>query len=134
MTRYVFLPTPAYGHVNPTLAIAQELVRRGQEVTYYVPELFRETVQATGASVCCYDSDSRINSGGSIVPSMVPAMFSEEARHVLPQVLDSLRTDEPDIIIYEPLAIWPRIAVSVLQRPAIALRATFTINEHFNMF
>ena len=122
---------PAYGHVNPTLAIAQELVRRGQEVIYYVPELFRETVQATGASVRCYDS--QMNIGGSIVPSIALAKFSEEARHVLPQVLDHLRTDAPDIIVYEPFGVWPRIAASVLQRPAIALRPTYAMNEHFNM-
>ena len=40
MTRYIFLNMPAYGHVNPTLAVAQELVQRGQEVIYYLPEQF----------------------------------------------------------------------------------------------
>ncbi len=131
MTRYAFLPVPAYGHVNPTLAVAQELVRRGHEVIYYVSEPFREIVQATRARVRCYDS--KMNISGSIVPSTFPSMFYEEARHVLPQVLDYLRQDAPDIIVYEPFGIWPRIAVSVLQTPAIALRPTFAMNEHFNM-
>ena len=128
MTRYVFLPVPAYGHVNPTLAIVEELVRRGQEVIYYVPELFRETVQATGASVRCYDS--KLN----IVTGVAPSLFAEESRHVLPQILDYLRTDAPDIIIYDHFLTWTRIAVSVLQIPAIVVRPFLAMNEHFNIF
>jgi MGT family glycosyltransferase len=121
---------PAYGHVNPTLAIAQELVKRGQEVIYYVSEPFREAAQATGATVRCYDS--KLNTIESIGPGVF-SKFSEEAHHVLPQALEFLRDDTPDIIIYEPFGVWPRIAVSVLQIPAIALRPTYAMNEHFNM-
>jgi UDP:flavonoid glycosyltransferase YjiC (YdhE family) len=36
MTKYIFLNMPAYGHVNPTLAVAHELVNRGQNVIYYL--------------------------------------------------------------------------------------------------
>lgn len=56
MATYVFLTLPAHGHVNPTFAVAQELVNRGQKVIYYLPETFRETVQATGADFRPYDS------------------------------------------------------------------------------
>ena len=49
MTKYIFLGIPAYGHVNPTLPVVQELVKRGQDVIYYLPEQFKSAVQATGA-------------------------------------------------------------------------------------
>ena len=56
MAKYVFLDIPAYGHVNPTLAVVQELVKRGQEVIYYLPEQFKGTVEATGAVFRSYES------------------------------------------------------------------------------
>src|SRR5579872_1234947 len=56
MAKYVFLDMPAYGHVNPTLAVVQELVKRGQEVIYYLPEKFKEAVQATGAVFRSYET------------------------------------------------------------------------------
>ncbi|WP_202966061.1 hypothetical protein [Streptomonospora alba] len=37
------------GHVNPTLGIVAELVRRGHTVTYYAPRRFADGVAETGA-------------------------------------------------------------------------------------
>jgi UDP:flavonoid glycosyltransferase YjiC (YdhE family) len=50
MTKYVFFNFPAHGHVNPTLAIVEELVARGEEVVYYLPDHFRSLIEATGAT------------------------------------------------------------------------------------
>ena len=46
MAKYVFFNFPAYGHVNPTLAIVEELIARGEEVVYYLPERFRQMIEA----------------------------------------------------------------------------------------
>ena len=54
MTSYVFAVTLAHGHVNPTLAIAQKLVQNGEKVTYYLPEEFRTSIEATGATFRSY--------------------------------------------------------------------------------
>src|SRR5436305_2390528 len=123
MAKYIFLPLPAYGHVNPTLAIAQELMNRGQKVIYYLPEEFQETVQATGAIFRSYESKlmKRI--------AMMPPMMGEESSLVLPQVLDRIRADTPDIIVHEPIGLWTRIVVQILQVPAISLRPTYAMNE-----
>jgi UDP:flavonoid glycosyltransferase YjiC (YdhE family) len=51
VSRFLFLPVPAHGHVNPSLAVAAELGRRGHQVTYVVAEEFREAVARTGADV-----------------------------------------------------------------------------------
>jgi MGT family glycosyltransferase len=127
MAKYIFLTLPAYGHVNPTLAIAQELVNRGQEVIYYLPEEFQETVQATGANSRSYESKLMKN-----IARMSP-MLGEESRLVLPQVLDRIRADTPDVIVHEPVCLWTRIVVQLLRVPAISLRPTYAMNEHFNM-
>jgi UDP:flavonoid glycosyltransferase YjiC (YdhE family) len=80
MTNYIFLPPPGYGHVNPTLALAHEIVQRGQDVIYYLPEPFREAVQVTGALFRPYDS--------KLMKNLHPTVMVEECRHVLRQVLD----------------------------------------------
>ena len=56
MAKYVILVGPAYGHVNPTLAVAQELVRRGEQAVYYLTEAFRASVEVTGAAFQPYQS------------------------------------------------------------------------------
>jgi hypothetical protein len=37
----LFIEMPASGHVNPALPVVQELVRRGEHITYYATEEFR---------------------------------------------------------------------------------------------
>jgi UDP:flavonoid glycosyltransferase YjiC (YdhE family) len=49
MTTYLFLLYPASGPVNPTLALARELINRWQKVIYYLAEVWSETVRTTGA-------------------------------------------------------------------------------------
>jgi MGT family glycosyltransferase len=127
MATYLILTLPAYGHVNPTLAIAQELVRRGQNVVYYLPEEFRESVEATRASFRSYQSQLM-----NRIANMSP-MLGEESRLVLPQVLERIRAEKPDIILHEPVCLWSRIVAQVLEVPAISLRPTYAMNEHFNM-
>lgn len=137
MTKYVFLNMPAYGLVNPTLALAQELVKRGQDVIYYLPELFQDAVQATGAVFRRYDSKlksiSPMPTTSGIGGGALSTLMVEESRHVLPQVLDSIRAEQPDFIVYGAMCLWARIVIQVLNVPAIALRPTYAMNEHFNM-
>ena len=127
MARYIFLTLPAYGHVNPTLALAQELVNRGQDVIYYLPEEFQETVEATGAAFRPYESKLMKHI------AKMSLTLGEESRLVLPQVLDRIRTDRPDVIVHEPVCVWTRIIIQTLSVPAISLRPTYAMNEHFNM-
>ncbi len=54
-----FVEMPAYGHVNPTLSIVKELVRRGEQVTYYADEEFRPQVEQAGATFRMRRSSSR---------------------------------------------------------------------------
>lgn len=45
---------PAAGHVNPSLPLVRELVRRGDQVTYYSGAEFRESIELTGAEFRSY--------------------------------------------------------------------------------
>jgi MGT family glycosyltransferase len=142
MAKYVFLNMPARGHVNPTLAVVQELVRRGQEVSYYLTEEFRDVVQATGAVFQPYESKlkgvptmppSFSSVGGAQTGSVGPMFLLEDMRYVPPQVIDRIRAEQPDVIMYDFMCFWARTVIDELHVPAVATRATYASNEHFNM-
>ncbi len=136
MATFVFLNLPLYGHVNPTLAVAQELVQRGQQVFYYLTEEFRASVQATGATFRPYES--KINNSAPAIGynfsiSVLGSMLEEEVNYVLPQVIDRVRTDRPDVIVYDFLCAWGREVVEELRIPAVSTRGTYASNNHFNL-
>jgi len=134
MAKYVFLEIPAYGHVNPTFAIVQELVKRGQEVIYYLPEQFKDTVEAAGAVFRSYESKlkgiSPMATTSDLVGGGLPVIIVDESRHVLPQVLDRIRAEQPDYIVYGDMCVWARIVAQVLNVPTITMRPTYVMNEH----
>ena len=98
MVKYVFLPTPAYGHVNPTLAVAHELISLGEQVMYYLTEEFQAAVDATGATFQAYQSaiskeqpSYRLSENLIAILRAMPLTIVRESQHVIPQVLERLR-------------------------------------------
>lgn len=79
MSDVLFLAAPSHGHVNPTLGLAAELVRRGERVTYFASEPFRERVEATGAAFKAYASDLDLFKGPP-APGQRSAMLDVFAR------------------------------------------------------
>lgn len=141
MEKYVFLNVPTYGHVNPTLPVVQELVERGAHVVYYLTEEFRAAVEATGAIFRPYQSimgqmqpPTRGKGRARMGPGALPLLLAAEGRQVLPQVLETLRAEQPDVIVYDMMCLWGRIAVQVLQVPAILLHPSYATNERFSLF
>ncbi len=133
MAKYIFLNIPAHGHVNPTLAVVQELVARGDEVLYYVPEEFRQTIEATGATFRPYESmlsnpQMPADQGQNFANSM-PFRLANESAAVLPQVLESIREEQPDCVLYNMMCLWGRIAAQSLHIPAVLLRPTYALGD-----
>ncbi|MBA2682598.1 MAG: glycosyl transferase [Ktedonobacteraceae bacterium] len=141
MATYVFLNIPAHGHVNPTLAVAHELVQRGEKVIYYLTEEFRAAVEATGATFRSYQSQAgqmqpptNFNfAQGTRPPNAMPFMVVDEGARVLPQVLESIRADRPDYILYDMMCLWAKIAARSLHVPAILFRPSYAANEQNNI-
>lgn len=138
MAKYVFLCLPGQGHVNPTLAVAKELVARGEEVVYYLPERFRETIETTGASFHGYQTDAENPPAPDKSRPLLTAflfMILEESRRVIPQVLERIRADHPDYIVYDNMCLWARIVINKLHIPALLFHTSHATNEHnINLF
>ncbi len=142
MAKYMFANMPAYGHVNPTLPVAQELVARGEEVIYYLTEEFRGAVEATGATFRPYTSSMeqmRVPSSFSAADMMrnssnlMPLRMVDEATSVLSQIIDDVRAEKPAFIVYDAMCLFGKILARSLHVPAILLRPSYAANEHFSM-
>lgn len=117
MAKFAFINMPAYGHVYHTLPVVQELVKRGQEVIYYLTDEFKELIEATGATFSAY-------------PDVPQSETSEPLQNVL-QILESLASEPPDMLIYDYMCPWASLMARKLEIPAVSMRGPFFLNEHF---
>ncbi|NRV01163.1 UDP:flavonoid glycosyltransferase YjiC (YdhE family) [Clostridium beijerinckii] len=51
MSKLLFLSIPAHGHINSTLGLVNELVKQGEEITYFCSEDFKEKIEKNRCQV-----------------------------------------------------------------------------------
>ena len=56
MSHYFFLSVPDYGHIFPSVAVAEELARRGHRVTYLTGDKLTDLVSGPGLTAVGYES------------------------------------------------------------------------------
>ncbi|MDI1449906.1 macrolide family glycosyltransferase [Polyangium sp. 6x1] len=133
MSKIVFVGMPAHGHVNPTLPVVQELVRRGEQVIYYVAEEFRPQIERIGATFQAYpggtlaskDIAEAIQSGDL---TRVVRVILQATESLLPFLLDELPQKQPDVVAFDSNALWGRMAATKLNLPMVSLMTTFIPN------
>ncbi|GCE28847.1 glycosyl transferase [Dictyobacter alpinus] len=134
MTRYAIINVPAYGHVNPTLALAQELVARGAQVDYYVTEEFRASIESTGATFHPYHmpefgppAEMPAPQGGP--PQMMLIQMLHANTLALPEIIEQLQAERPDCLIYDFMSLSGLLAARILDVPAVKLRPSYVPNS-----
>jgi len=146
----VFFNTPSHGHVNPTLAVTAELVKRGEQVIYYTTEEWRSQIEAAGAEFRPYPYSHAMEvftghrSGDSNFARTVLRLLQisgdsnfartslrllQISEELLPSVLQSLRQERPDYVIFDSMAGWGKQAARRLALPAIASITTFVFSR-----
>jgi MGT family glycosyltransferase len=138
-----FLTYPAHGHLNPTLPVAAELVRRGHRVSYVVAGQYADAVRATGATVLPYESHVPKSWDTVAIPEKITGDVVAEAG--LAQALEGfapLRTalgafdaDRPDVFVYDAFGYATgRLLARKWAIPAILSCSTFVANERFSPY
>ncbi len=145
-TKYIFIfmkphiavfNIPVHGHVNPTLAVVAELVRRGYRVTYAATDEFAPNIKAEGAVTISYRSTIPTEPQPGLYTSddlaRAPVMFLEEMIATLPQLEPFYNDNRPDLILYDFMAWAGKVLAAKWEIPAIQLCPTFAANEQFSI-
>ena len=136
MAKFVFINIPSQSHINPTLPVVQELVARGEEVIYYLTERFRPAVEATGATFRSFETKiDQINKTAfsSGKPVGLPMYMVDESLYVIPQILESIRAEQPDCIVYDTMCLSGRLIAQILHIPAVNFRMIFAFNKRLSL-
>lgn len=131
MGRMVYFSLPAHGHVNPTLPVIRELVRRGQPVVYFGAERFRRAILDTGAQFRPYRAEI-------VMPERGPGPFARVSttldalldwiRLALDEHLEEVRKLRPTHIMHDSFAPWGRMAAQILRLPSIGSIPSILVN------
>lgn len=131
MAKIAWLNIPAHGHTNPTLPVVRELINNGHHVLYYSSEEYRAKIELTGADFRAYRGDmptSKIIS--ERMKAMIDAslMMIEMSESLTAWVIDEMRHEQPDLIIYDTTSMWGYIAARILGIPAICSITHFVLD------
>ncbi|MFI9154626.1 macrolide family glycosyltransferase [Streptomyces sp. NPDC053367] len=136
MGRHIaFFNIPAPGHLTPTLAVVEQLVRRGHRVTYPATAAYAEQVAATGADVLTYDSTVDVQR------DFPPGTENWLARVLLGGVREGIATttlferhfagDRPDLVVYDGFVRWIGELLSEKWRvPSVRLFPVGCVSQH----
>lgn len=112
--------------------VVQELIRRGEDLVYFIAEQFRDYVEPTGAKVITFD-------GGKFVEAFVAGGRNPWARVggllrtadiLIPSVLEQTKGEHFDYIIHDSMFGCGRLFAQILGLPAINSCTTFAIQEN----
>ncbi|OIK05982.1 macrolide family glycosyltransferase [Streptomyces monashensis] len=136
MAHIAFFNFPAIGHVNPTLGLVEELVRRGHRVTSTATDHFVPLVEAAGAEPVRYRSvfgdfyrspyTAEANEGEGL-------RCLEEARSIVDQVEDFHKDARPDIVLHDFMAWGGRFYSGRHGIPSMRLFPSYGYNETFSV-
>ena len=124
MPQALFFNVPAHGHVNPSLPLVAELVRRGHRVTYFLTPKYRADVEATGALFQPYTAvhDDYFAGPGldGTRPQRAAYRLITTAAEILPELLAIARNARPDYILFDGMCPWGQLTARILGIPAVA--------------
>ncbi|GAA3245921.1 macrolide family glycosyltransferase [Dactylosporangium siamense] len=136
MAHIAFFAPPSAGHLNPTLGLAAELLRRGHRVTYATTHDYTDRVGEVSSAVVEYteqhpgDFRSFQFTGRSLVDAMSASLAETEA--LLP-VLRGAFPVPPDVVVYDNAAWWGRLLAAEWKTPAVQVSPMFVSNDQWSM-
>ncbi|MBA4541519.1 glycosyltransferase [Thermoactinomyces daqus] len=132
MARVLFVNAGAEGHINPTLGVVRELIRRGEQVVYFTTENMRDRIKETGASVRTFDTEKFVKAflkgGRSHLLSRVNGLL-RTTDIVIPAVLEQTKGEQYDYMIHDSMFGCGRLLAQILNLPAINSCTSFAFQQ-----
>jgi MGT family glycosyltransferase len=137
MTSHVaFFNFPAFGHLNPTLGVVAELVRRGHRVSCTTTDRFAPAIEAVGAEPVRYTSVFGQYYTNPFTPEAISGeglRTLEEATSLAAQVEGFYGENRPDVILHDFMAWGARFYAAQHDIPLARLFPSYGFNEHFSI-
>jgi MGT family glycosyltransferase len=130
MAHIAMISIPEPGHVNPSLEVIKELVRRGHRVTYANDPSYGEIVAGTGAELKPYRS-TLPDATWTEDPTDGLTVFLDDAIAMLPQLTAAYEDDRPDLFLYDIAGAPARLLGERWGVPAVQLSPTFVAWEGY---
>ncbi len=129
MSKVLFLSVPAHGHVNPTLGLVNELIKQGEEITYFCEENFREKIEKTGAKFKSYRVKAiKKNISKNMAIDKILDYINEKIKlgdEIIKDILDQIKDEKFDYIIYTSVFSFGSAIAQILKIPSISSFAIF---------
>jgi MGT family glycosyltransferase len=135
MAKALFLSLPLAGHINPSLALVQELVARGEEIVYYASDTFAPSIEQAGARYRAYRNVFLTDLIG--LPERLHELswlLMRTTAEVLEEHLAAFRTERPDYLITDSVAPWGPWVAEILGVPVVTSVSTFAFNRRVLAF
>ena len=135
MKRIAFFCIPAHGHTNPMVAVAAELVRRGNAVRFYSFREFREKIESAGAEFVGLDSflpELTAQEEQDLKQVRISEMTVQDIR--ITAALTDLLAEEfqrfqPDVIYSDSACFWGKLSAWKFGVPLVVSTSTFAFNR-----
>ncbi|AZK47314.1 nucleotide disphospho-sugar-binding domain-containing protein [Paenibacillus lentus] len=144
--KLLFFMLPYHGHINPTLSVAEELVRRGDQVVYYTTKEFTGKVGSIGAEIRLIGEEFGFQMEEAEDERLTVNLRSGEYyvdnlnRHVAKasDLLGEVRLENADGVVCDPMCLWGRTVAEQLELPralffsGIAVTADSPVFDYFS--
>jgi MGT family glycosyltransferase len=137
MAHFAFVSAPAAGHVNPTLPLVEELVRRGHRVSFATGPATAQGPALAGATPVVLPSElpPDMDARGEFTAEQLAITleyFLADAEVSFPVLAGHFQADRPDVVCYDSVTFTGRMLANLLGVPEVALVPTFAENERFS--
>ena len=134
MSKVAVFCIPAYGHVNPQMALVDGLVKAGEHVTYYTSPRFAPIARRTGADVRVISTslDSAVDTMGATIGRnafSVARMVMDASEEILGRIFEEVSALDPDYVIHDSITLFGRVIAKALKKPGIATVPVFCFDE-----
>lgn len=133
MSKVLFLSIPAYGHVNPTLGLVNELIKQGEEITYFCSEDFKEKIEKTGAEFKSYKVEANLFERKHNTPNdmQIDKLFDyinemlKSSDKIIKDILNQINDKKFDYIMYTAMFPFGNAIAQILKIPSVSSFAVF---------
>ncbi|HEX9062911.1 MAG TPA: macrolide family glycosyltransferase [Clostridia bacterium] len=134
MSKVLFVNGNVHGHINPTLPVVNELIKRGEEVTYFSTCEFKKKIEAAGALFIDYGNvlthflESFKPCGNHPFYTLIEFMLQMD-RTIIPVIIEKTAGIEFDYIIHDSMFGGGNVLARKLNKPAICSCTSFAMNR-----